>query len=115
METLKALKIAKREWENIRTSLELCGDIGEVQSNNYPLDKLLSASNGLLLIKNLLDMDRKLSINGYLTQEAAYVFKILTTKAGKRLGLSDKLARTFGSGYSWVRTSWFDPSMKNRI
>jgi hypothetical protein len=109
MKILRALQIAKREWGNIRVSLEKFGDIGEFDSNNYVNINPNLLSEGSLLVRNLIEMDNKLSTHWYFTQEAAYVFTTLASRAGERLGLTDKLAQTFGRGYSWVRTGWFDP------
>jgi hypothetical protein len=103
MEILEALQIARREWRNIRTSLEKCGDIGEFDSRN-PVNSSPSPVEGSLLVKNLIGMENKLSTYGYLTPEAAYVFTILASSAGEQLGLIGRLAQTFGSGYSLVRT-----------
>lgn len=108
MEILRALQIAKREWENIRISLEVCGDIGEFNSINHVNSKLTIVSEGLLLVRKLIEMDNKLSTHGYFTPEAAYVFTALGSRAGERLGLIGGLAQAFGSVYSWVRTGWFD-------
>jgi hypothetical protein len=54
-------------------------------------------------------MENKRSEYGYLTQEAAHVFTSLASKAAGRLGLKGGMAQTFGRGYSWVRTGWFEP------
>jgi hypothetical protein len=112
MEIKRALQIAERDWGNIRISLEKCGDIGEFLTQNHTSSKsdFLSISEGLLLVRNLIGMENKLPIYGYCTPEAGYVFVTLASKAGKRLELTCRLAETFGSGYSWVRTGWFDPN-----
>ncbi len=107
MEIIMALQIARREWGNIRSSLEACGDIGEFDSEN-PINSGLTEIEGSRLVKNLIDMDNKLGIHGYFTQEAAYVFSTLVSSAAKRLGLVGGLAEAFANGYSWVRTGWFD-------
>src|ERR1700757_5075757 len=109
MEILEALQIAKREWENIRVSLEMCGDIGEFDSKNYININPGLLSEGSLLVRNLIDMDNKLPTHGYFTQEASYVFTYLVSRAGERLGLTSAMAQSFGRGYSWIRTCWFDP------
>jgi hypothetical protein len=109
MEILRALQIAKREWENIRVSLEMCGDIGEFDSKNYININPGLLSEGSLLVRNLIDMDNKLPTHGYFTQEASYVFTYLASRAGERLGLTGAMAQSFGRGYSWIRTCWFDP------
>jgi hypothetical protein len=120
MKIEKEFKIAKREWENIRISLEGYGDIGEFNPRN--LDNGLTIvdvrnrfstygylAEDPLLIKNLREMERKLPMYGYLTQEAAYAFIYLASKAVERLGLRGAMAQIFGRGYSWVRTGWFEP------
>ena len=109
MEILRALQIAKREWGNIRLSLERFGDIDEFDSKNYVDINPNLFSEDSLLVRSLIEMDNKLSKHGYFTEEAAYVFAILASRAGERLGLIGRLAQTFGKGYSWVRTGWFDP------
>ena len=105
----RAIQIAKREWENIRLSLQMCGDIGEFDSINHISSSSVIVSETLPLIRNLLEMENKLSTYGYFTPEAAYVFTYLASRAAERLGLSYKLAQSFGRGYSWIRTGWFDP------
>ncbi len=104
----RALQIAKREWENIRVSLEKFGDTGEFDSRCYVNRNFNSLSEGSLLVRNLIEMDNKHPTHWYFTQEAAYVFTTLASRAGERLGLITGLAHTFGRGYSWARTGWFD-------
>ena len=101
MEIRSVFQIAKREWENISVSLELCGDIGKFDLVRY-------IEREPLLIRNLIGMEKKIHEHDYLTREAAYVFTELGKEAGERLGLTSGLARAFGGGYSWVRTGWFD-------
>ena len=110
MEILGALKIAVREWENIRVSLEMFGDIEDFDTKHYLNNKLTLLPGGLTLARKLIEMEGKLPTYGYLTQEAAYVFTTLASRAVERLGLIGGLAHTFGSGYSWVRTGRLDPS-----
>ncbi len=108
----KALRVGSREWENIRASLDDCGDIGEFLSDGWSASGRadgLTVSKGLHLLRNLLEMDKKLPTHGYHTPEAASVFTALGSKAGKRLGLNCDLAKAFGSGYSLVRTGSFAP------
>jgi hypothetical protein len=109
MEILDALQIARREWGNIRVSLEKFGDIGEFDSKNCVNSTPNLLSEGSLLVRNLIEMESKLPKHGYFTQEAACVFTPLASRGGERLGLIGRLAQTFGRGYSWVRTGWFDP------
>ncbi|HSE83886.1 MAG TPA: hypothetical protein VLB01_05010 [Thermodesulfobacteriota bacterium] len=100
MEIERALRLAEREWENIRFSLRMCGDIGA-----FDLKALnINGSNSLSLLRNIIEMENKLPVCGYFTKEAASVFAAFATEAGKRLGLSGELAQDFGRGYSLVRT-----------
>ena len=101
MEIRAVAQIARREWENIAISLEDCGDIGK-----FDVEHHISDNPGL--IKNLIEMGNKLHLYDYLTSEAASVFTELAYKAAERLGLKGSIARSFGAGYSWVRTGWFD-------
>jgi hypothetical protein len=72
----KALEAAKIEWGNI--------------------------SNLSYLITNLIEMNKQLIRHAYSTPEALDVFTTLDTKATERLGLSEGLALSFGSGYGCV-------------
>ena len=101
MEIRSVYQIAKREWENISVSLELCGNIG-----NFDLVRYIEKEPQL--IRNLIGMEKKIPEHDYLTREAAYVFTELGKEAGGRLGLTAELVKAFGGGYSWVRTGWFD-------
>lgn len=105
MEIQRALQIAQREWENIRVSLENCGDIGEFGLEN---SVCLLQVEGLHLIRNLIEMENKLPKSGYFTGEAASIFTNLASIAAERIGFKDNLAQVFGTGYSWVRTGCFN-------
>jgi hypothetical protein len=104
MEIQRALQIAQREWENIRVSLENCGDTGEFGENSVCLLQI----EGLHLIRNLIEMENKLPKSGYFTGEAASIFTNLASIAAERVGLKGNLAQVFGTGYSWVRTGCFN-------
>jgi hypothetical protein len=111
VEIQKASQIAKREWGNIRVSLEKCGDIGKFDSAYHTsTTKPPLLSESLPLIKSLVAMENKLPQHGYFTQEAAYVFTTLASHAAEMLGLRGGLAQAFGRGYSWVRTGYLDTS-----
>ena len=121
-----ALEIAEREWNNIGTSLELCGDIGIFRKEDFmvgiieedvivrePLNSPTKSVSGyaptyypMYFLKNLLVMEDKISEQGYKSVEAMYVFIELATKAVSRLGLVGNLSMGFGSGYGYVRTGW---------
>lgn len=110
MEILKAIQIAEREWINISNSLGMCGEIGgpvgkfrpEKIEVNY---KIILANESKSLVKNLIEMDNKLPVCGYLTDEASYVFFQLAKGAAKKLGLKDFFAEDFGRVYGFIRTS----------
>lgn len=121
-----ALVIAQREWENVRSSLELAGDIGEFDKEDFMIgvieedviirEPLLSPTKSvsgysptfypMYFVKNLLAMDEKVSKEGYRTIEALYVFVELATKASERLGLSGSFSMSFGAGYGSARSEW---------
>lgn len=122
----RALQIAKREWENIRLSLRLCGDIGEFSEKDFMIGIIdedviirepeISPTKSvsfyaptfypMYFIRNLISMDEKMEERGYKTVEALYVFVELATKAGERLGLIGTFSMGFGAGYASVRTGW---------
>lgn len=102
----KPLEIAKREWENIRHSLEMCGDIGEFDLESFVLDKPTFISNLSLFTANLIEMDEEFMRHGYATPEALDAFTNLATTALERLGLSKEWALAFGDGYGYVRIGW---------
>lgn len=121
-----ALVIAHREWENVRSSLQLAGDIGEFDKEDFMIgvieedviirEPLLSPTKSvsvyaptfypMYFVKNLLTMDEKIKQDGYKTIEALYVFVELAAKASERLGLIGSFAMSFGAGYGSVRTGW---------
>ena len=103
----KSLDIAGREWEHIKHSLEMCGDIGEFDPECFVLDKPTLISNLSLFTANLIEMDEKSMRHGYATPEALDTFTTLATRALERLGLSKEWALAFGDGYGYVRTGWF--------
>ena len=138
MEKQRALQIAKREWKNIRLSLQSCGDIGEffdaglltklnrganLETTNFSFPqspiRMSKSTKGSLLARELIDMDYKLNrlpTYGYFTPEAAHVFTALTSRAVNRLGLRERPAKSFGSGYSLVRTGCLDSNeLKNSV
>lgn len=122
----RPLQIAKREWENIRISLKLCGDIGEFSEEDFMIGIIdedviirepeISPTKSvsfyaptfypMYFIRNLISMDKKLEERGYKTVEALYVFIELATKATERLGLIGTFSMGFGAGYASVRTGW---------
>jgi len=122
----KAIEIANREWENVRVSLGLCGDIGEFSKKDFMIgtieedviirEPLISPTKSvsgyaptfypMYFVKNLLIMDEKFPEYGYKSTDALYVFIEIATKAAERLGLLGKFSMGFGTGYGNVRTGW---------
>lgn len=121
-----ALRIAEREWENIRVSLEFCGDTGKFDKRDFmvgiieedvivrqPLRSPTKSVSGysptyypMYFLKNILIMEDKFDDLKYNSLEAMYVFVELATKAVSRLGLDGNFAMGFGAGYANVRTGW---------
>ncbi len=121
-----SLKIAEREWNNVRTSLELCGDTGNFCREDFIVgiidediilrEPLKSPTKSvsfysptyypMYFLRNLLVMEDKLPDLGYQSVEAMYVFIELVTKAASRIGLEGNFAMGFGNGYGYVRTGW---------
>lgn len=106
----RALWIATGEWDNVRFSLSRCGDIGQfiVKRCQIIESDYRAISEGLMLVRNLNEMEKRFPDSGCSTMEAAYVFTKLASKAGKRLGFPSDLAESFGRGYTWIRTGRFD-------
>lgn len=122
----RALEIARREWENVRQSLERAGDTGEFEKEDFmigvieedviirePLEsptKSVSVYSPtfypMYFVKNLITMEEKFEERGYSTSEALYVFIELAARASERLGLHGTFAMAFGAGYGNVRTGW---------
>ncbi|MGH7800607.1 MAG: hypothetical protein ACREOW_08250 [Thermodesulfobacteriota bacterium] len=102
----KAIKIAIREWNNIRRSLEKCGDVGELVPEDVVTDDpiLVLTKKFLLFTSSLIEMDKELLKYRYRIPEASDVFAALATKSAERLGLARGLGLAFGRGYSYVRT-----------
>ena len=102
----KAIKIAIREWDNIKCSLERCGDIGELAPEDVVTDDpiLVLTKKFLLFTSSLMEMDKKLLKYRYRIPEASDVFAALAIKSAERLELARGLALAFGGGYSYVRT-----------
>jgi hypothetical protein len=122
----EALQIAQREWGKLALSLELAGDIGDFDKEDFmigvieedviirkPLESPTKSVSvyaptfyPMYFVQNVLAMDQKLQGRGYRTTQALYVYIELATKAAERLGLIGSFAMSFGSGYAHVRTGW---------
>jgi len=102
----RTTQIARKEWEDLRCSFEMCGDIGDFKSEDPTISKLRVGQEheGLRLRLNVIEMDKKLSQYGYATPEALNVFTMLASRAAENLGLNEELASAFGMGYGFVRT-----------
>ena len=125
-EVTRASEVAAREWEKIRLSLSLCGDIGEFCAEDFILgiiseetiarlrlqDPTKSVSlysptyYPMYFVENLLVFEEKFLDKGYRSIQALYVYVELANVAAQRLGLKGTLAMGFASGYANVRTGW---------
>ncbi len=97
-------EIAGREWEHVRNTLEMCGDIGDFNPKDLSNSRWLVRQEYEGLISNFIEMDKKLSQSGYATSEALNALTELATMAAEKLGLKQELTSAFGMGYSFVRT-----------
>jgi hypothetical protein len=97
-------EIAGREWEHVRHTLEMCGDIGDFNPKDLRNSRWLVRQEYDGLISNFIEMDKKLSQSGYATSEALKALTELASMAAEKLGLTQELASAFGKGYSFVRT-----------
>ncbi len=122
----RALEIARREWLNVATSLERCGEVGDFDPADFMIgvideDVIIRESQKsrtksvsvyaptfypVYLVDNLLKMDELLPERGYRTTAAAYVFIELVDQAVRRLGLRGRFANGFACGYAYCRTGW---------
>ncbi|NIX16608.1 MAG: hypothetical protein GWN11_12250 [Candidatus Dadabacteria bacterium] len=120
------LQIAEKEWNKIRESLSLCGDIGEFSKEDFMvgiieedvivrLPKLSPTKSvsvyaptfyPMYFINNIKAMSENFSQKGYRSTQALYSFIELATRAAERLGLRGTLSMAFGVGYANVRTGW---------
>jgi hypothetical protein len=100
----KPLEIAIREWGNLRSIFERCGDIGDFNSEDLGSSRWFAGQEYGGFIANILEMDKKISQCGYATSEALNVFAELASNAAEKLGLKEELASAFGMGYGFVRT-----------
>lgn len=108
MKNEETKRIAAAEWDKIRASLKDIGDIGGLDTKAAEGINSSRGYNGLYLAYSLGRFEKDFSGYGYFTPEAAYVYVNLGWLAGIKLGLDDNFARSFGGGYSWVRTGFFD-------
>lgn len=105
MNILKSIYIAQEEWENIRLSLQKCGDIGPycVTGKN---NKVKIIHGDYKLISKLNEMRNRFKLSGYYSPEASFVFEKLGTRAAYKLGLTGEFAKEFGILYSLFRTEY---------
>lgn len=105
--TDKAVQIVRKEWEKLRQSFEMCGDIGDINLDDPKISKWLVSQAYEGFISNIIEMDRKFPQDGYATPEALNVFTVLGSIAAERLGLNEGMASSFGLSYSFVQTGLF--------
>jgi hypothetical protein len=103
----KAVQIVRREWEKLRQSFEMCGDIGDINLGDPKISKWLVSQAYEGFISNIIEMDRRFPQDGYATLEALNVFTVLGSIAAERLGLNEDMASSFGVSYGFVQTGLF--------
>jgi hypothetical protein len=100
----KANQIARKEWENLRDSFEMCGDIGDFNPEDFRTPRWFFGEDYNWFIPNVLEMDRGFAQYGYATPEALNTFTVLASRAAEKLGLNKMSASAFGMGYGFLRT-----------
>lgn len=98
--------VAALEWEKIRTSLRLCGDIGPFEEAHITQGDGFEQEEVADFWQNLADFAETVEEHGYGTLEAMGVYCLLVRLAVRRLGLSGAIATAFANGYSYIRTGW---------
>ncbi len=122
----RAAAVAAREWENVRISLGLCGDIGEFRADDFMLGTISEDTIArapftgrtksvslysptyypVYLVENLLGFDEEFADKRYSSVKALYVYVEIVNTAALRLGLAGTMAMGFASGYAHARTGW---------
>ena len=100
----KATQIARKEWENLRYSFEMCGDIGDFNPEDFRTPRWPFEQDHSWFISNVIMMDRRFPQFGYSTPEALNTFTVLASRAAEKLGLNEESASAFGMGYGFLRT-----------
>lgn len=100
----KADQIARNEWENLRSSFEMCGDIRDFNPEDFRNSRRPFEQDHSWFISNVLEMDRAFTQYGYATREAVNIFTVLASRAAEKLGLNEESASAFGMGYGFLRT-----------
>lgn len=106
-----ALGVASREWNNIRTSLALCGDIGDFSADDFIVSDLRARAWGggkpPLALIDALEAKREMGQNleqPYCSISASRLYLALGIAAGQRLGFDAFFAALFGDGLAIVRS-----------
>lgn len=99
-------EIAALEWEKIRTSLKLCGDIGSFNEVDITQCDGFDQEEVDYFWQSLADFAETMNEHAYTTLEAMGVYCFLVRLAAQRLGLSGVIATAFANGYSYIRTGW---------
>jgi hypothetical protein len=101
----RAIKLAGRQWENLKFYLDLCGGIGDFHFDELRNCKWFNERNYQEgFISNVINMHEKLPLYEYATPEAMNVLTVLASRAAEKLGLEEELALAFGTGYAFVQT-----------
>lgn len=102
----RLVETAQKEWEKIRSSLKLCGEVGEFTGQLIREGSGLGEEEYSDFLESLGDFKDTFEEHGYDTIESMGVFTILVRFAAERLGLRDILAKAFANGYTFIRTGW---------
>jgi hypothetical protein len=100
-----AKEILNIEWEIMRLYFDRCGEIGEFDFEELLYSEAIKGEEEGFIAKTIA-MYENFSENGYNSPDAFYVIVIMASNAAEKLGLSKGVARSFGKGYSFVRTGF---------
>jgi len=98
------LTLAKSLWDEIRQSLELCGDIGEFSPSDFALEDLPRVVWQGKPVLPFPVLRRLTELDGQINEIFWNVYEALGICAGSKLGLDEKLSIAFADSLAIIRT-----------
>lgn len=100
----KELKLAADLWDEIRTSLFLCGDIGEFLPEDFEFSDIPRVMRNDRPVLPLLLLERLGDLGIEINEVFWNVYEALAISAARRLGFEGKMAIVFADSLTCVRT-----------
>ncbi len=100
----KELKLAADLWDEIRTSLILCGDIGEFSPEDFEFSDIPRVMRNDRPVLPLLLLERLGDLGIEINEVFWNVYEALAISAARRLGFEGKMAIVFADSLTCVRT-----------